>query len=189
MTTTATTATDTAPGAPPPHPSETIRYLPLSALTLSERNVRTIDDTPAELASLKASILAHGPIQNLAVRPVGNLYEVIAGKRRFRAMRELVDEDEFHPDMMVACRILDKSANDTEISLAENEARVGMHVGDQGTASARLTAAGARCGGGARGRGGGGPGGWGGGGGGLFCVGLLCGLGVVSLLWSALRSC
>jgi len=137
--TTATTATDTATGAPPPHPSETVRDLPLSALTLSERNVRTIDDTPAELASLKASILAHGPIQNLAVRPVGKLYEVIAGKRRFRAMRELADEGEIHPDMMVACRILDESTNDTEISLAENEARVGMHVVDQVTAFRRLT--------------------------------------------------
>ncbi len=137
--TTATTATDTAPGAPPPHPSETVRDLPLSALTLGERNVRTIDDTPAELASLKASILAHGPIQNLAVRPAGNLYEVIAGKRRFRAMRELVDEGEIHPDMMVACRILDEFTNDIEISLAENEARVGMHVVDQVTAFRRLT--------------------------------------------------
>ncbi|MCY4636537.1 MAG: ParB/RepB/Spo0J family partition protein [Acidobacteria bacterium] len=137
--TTATTATDTATGAPPPHPSETVRDLPLSALTLSERNVRTIDDTPAELASLKASILAHGPIQNLAVRPVGKLYEVIAGKRRFRAMRELADEGEIHPDMMVACRILDESTNDTEISLAENEARVRMHVVDQVTAFRRLT--------------------------------------------------
>ena len=137
MTTTATT--DTAPGAPAPHPSETVRDLPLSALTLGERNVRTIDDTPAELASLKASILAHGPIQNLAVRPAGKLYEVIAGKRRFKAMRELVDEGEIHPDMMVACRILDEFTNDIEISLAENEARVGMHVVDQVTAFRRLT--------------------------------------------------
>ncbi|MCY4634531.1 MAG: ParB/Srx family N-terminal domain-containing protein, partial [Acidobacteria bacterium] len=137
MTTTATT--DTAPGAPAPQPSGTVRDLPLSALTLGERNVRTIDDTPAELASLKASILAHGPIHNLAVRPAGKLYEVIAGKRRFTAMRELVDEGEIHPDMMVACRILDESTNDIEISLAENEARVGMHVVDQVTAFRRLT--------------------------------------------------
>ena len=144
MTTTATTDTtdtaDTAPGAPPPaHPSETVRDLPLSALTLSERNVRTVDDTPEESASLKASILAHGLIENLAVRPVDELYEVIAGKRRFRAMRELVDEGEIHPGMMVACRILDESANDTEISLAENEARVVMHPVDQVTAFRRLT--------------------------------------------------
>ncbi|MYD88412.1 MAG: chromosome partitioning protein ParB, partial [Acidobacteria bacterium] len=84
MTTTATT--EAAPGAPPPIPSEMVRDLPLSALTLSERNVRTIDDTPEELAILKASILAHGLIENLAVRPVGARYEVIAGQRRFRAM-------------------------------------------------------------------------------------------------------
>ena len=137
MTTTATA--ESAPGAPPPHPSETVRDLPLSALTLFERNVRTVDADPAELESLKASILAHGLIENLAVRLTGDRYEVIAGKRRFRAMRELVDENEIHPDMMVACRILDESANDTEISLAENEVRVGMHPVDQVTAFRRLT--------------------------------------------------
>ena len=137
MTTTATTKT--APGAPPPHPSETVRDLPLSALTLGERNVRTIDDTPEELESLKASILAHGLIENLTVRPVDNVYEVIAGKRRFRGMRDLVEAGKIHPDLMVACRILDETANDTEISLAENEARVAMHPVDQVTAFRRLT--------------------------------------------------
>ena len=134
MTTTATTETAAAP-----HPSETIRDLPLSALTLSERNVRTVDDTPAELESLKASILAHGLIENLTVRPVDDRYEVIAGKRRFRGMRELVEAGKIHPDMMVPCRILDESANDTEISLAENEVRVGMHPVDQVSAFRRLT--------------------------------------------------
>ena len=54
-------------------------------------------------------------------------------------MRELVDENEIHPDMMVACRILDESANDTEISLAENEVRAGMHPVDQVSAFRRLT--------------------------------------------------
>ncbi len=137
---TATTTTEAASGAtPPPHPSETVRDLPLSALTLSERNVRTIDDTPEEMAILKASILSHGLIENLAVRFVDDRYEVIAGRRRFRAMRELVDAGEVHPDMMVACRILDEFTNDTEISLAENEARVAMHPVDQVTAFRRLT--------------------------------------------------
>ena len=137
---TTSTATEAAPGAPPPpHPSEAVRDLPLSALTLSERNVRTIDDTPEEIAILKASILAHGLIENLAVRLVDHLYEVIAGRRRLRAMRQLVEAGEIHPDMMVPCRILDESANDTEISLAENEARVAMHPVDQVTAFRRLT--------------------------------------------------
>ena len=136
---TRTTAPEAAPAAPPPHPSESVRDLPLSALTLSERNVRTVDDTPEELESLKASILAHGLIENLTVRPVGRLYEVIAGKRRFRGMRELIEAGKIHPDMMVPCRILDESANDTEISLAENEVRVGMHPVDQVTAFRRLT--------------------------------------------------
>ena len=134
MTTTATTEAAAAP-----HPSETVRDLPLSALTLGGRNVRTIDDTPAEIESLKASILAHGLIENLAVRPADGRYEVVAGKRRVRAMRDLADAGEIHPDMMVACRILDETANDTEISLAENEARVGMHPVDQVTAFRRLT--------------------------------------------------
>ena len=139
MTTTATATTEAGPAAAPPHPSETVRDLPLSALTLGERNVRTIDDTPEELESLKASILAHGLIENLTVRPAGGGYEVIAGKRRFRGMRELVEAGKIHPDLMVACRILDETANDTEISLAENEARVAMHPVDQVTAFRRLT--------------------------------------------------
>ncbi len=42
----------------------------------------------ASLSDLAASIARHGVLQPLLLRPVDDLYEIIAGERRFRAARE-----------------------------------------------------------------------------------------------------
>ena len=42
-----------------------------------------------ELAELKASIQANGLLQPILVRPIGDRFEIVAGERRFRAIREL----------------------------------------------------------------------------------------------------
>lgn len=48
---------------------------------------RAFDD--AELAELQASIRANGLLQPLVVRPAGTGFELVAGERRFRAVRAL----------------------------------------------------------------------------------------------------
>lgn len=73
----------------------TIQTIPLDKLALAEGNVRR---TGAEtnLDELAASIAAHGLLQNLSVRasvdakgqPTGR-YEVVAGGRRWRALKRL----------------------------------------------------------------------------------------------------
>jgi ParB/RepB/Spo0J family partition protein len=69
-----------------------IKSIPLNKLVQSPRNVRRHSD-PAADAELKASIAAHGLLQNLIVRPAAKgKFEVEAGERRRRAMLALADE-------------------------------------------------------------------------------------------------
>lgn len=46
------------------------------------------DFDKSALSDLAASIAQHGILQPLLLRPVGDMYEIIAGERRFRAARE-----------------------------------------------------------------------------------------------------
>ena len=92
-----------------------IRNIPLSQLELSPDNVRKTPADASAFAELKASIVAHGLLENLIVRrhgtrpgfqdqvqgrlPAGR-YAVIAGGRRLAAMQALAAEgalDEDHP--------------------------------------------------------------------------------------------
>ena len=122
--------------------TETIHYLPLSALRVSERNVRTVPGSDQALDELKASIAAHGLLKNLVVRANESksetVYDVIAGRRRLEAYRRLTKDGEVHPDVLIPCRILDDDTDDTEISLAENTVRLAMHPVDQVAAFGRL---------------------------------------------------
>ena len=69
-----------------------IKSIPLNKLVQSPRNVRRHSD-PAADAELKASIAAHGLLQNLIVRPAAKgKFEVEAGERRRRAMLALADD-------------------------------------------------------------------------------------------------
>ena len=69
-----------------------IKTIPLNKLVQSPRNVRRHADAAAD-AELKASIAAHGLLQNLIVRPgAKGRFEVEAGERRRRAMLALVDD-------------------------------------------------------------------------------------------------
>lgn len=96
-------------------------------------NVRKFDKTA--VAAMKASILAHGIIQPIAVRPPkegdldleGQLYRIFAGGRRFRAMEELVTEKKIPADYAVPIIIREgDDATAKELSLAENLIRSGM---------------------------------------------------------------
>jgi len=121
-----------------------IKSIPLNKLVQSPRNVRRHSD-PAADAELKASIAAHGLLQNLIVRPAGKgKFEVEAGERRRRAMLALADEKLLARDHEVTCLVLEDSAEAAvETSLAENFHRLAMNPADEAQAFAALVAGGA----------------------------------------------
>jgi ParB family chromosome partitioning protein len=109
----------------------------VNQLEKSPLNVRR---TAAKGASdeLKASILAHGLMQNLVVTDAGEgRFRVIAGNRRLEALRALQEEGRLPSDHAVPCQIAgeDRAA---ELSLAENTVRLDMHPADEFEAIARL---------------------------------------------------
>ena len=108
------------------------QHLPLAVLELAPENVRT---TPAGLladAELKASIAAHGIIENLVVYPAAQgRFAVSAGGRRFEQTKALVADGVFGPDHPVPCRIQPDAEAARELSLVENVVRAAMHPADQ----------------------------------------------------------
>ena len=108
----------------------------LSALKLSPANVRKVQDNG--IASLAADIEAHGILQNLIVteQPKGK-YAVVAGGRRYRALKQLQKAKKISAGFKVPIIIRDK-AEATEISLAENVQREAMHPADAVAAYAKL---------------------------------------------------
>lgn len=87
---------------------------------------------------LKASILAHGLMQNLVVTDAGDgSYRVIAGGRRLAAIHALQAEGKLPGDFAVPCQIVTEE-HALEMSLAENTVRLAMHPADQFEAFAGL---------------------------------------------------
>jgi ParB family chromosome partitioning protein len=121
-----------------------IKSIPLNKLVQSPRNVRRHSD-PAADTELKASISAHGLLQNLIVRPAAKgKFEVEAGERRRRAMLALADEKILARDHEVTCLVLEDSAEvAVETSLAENFHRLAMNPADEAQAFAALVSGGA----------------------------------------------
>lgn len=75
--------------ATPPEPGTTLdgaRSLPLALIDPNPTQARQSFDTAA-LDELAASITAHGVIEPVVVRPVGDRYQIVAGERRTRAAR------------------------------------------------------------------------------------------------------
>ena len=86
-----------------------------------------------------SSILAHGLLASLVVRPEGELFAVVAGKRRLDALKYLSKHDPgISPDYLVPCRVIGEDDMPSELSLAENMVRVAMHPVDQYVAFAGL---------------------------------------------------
>ena len=138
------------------HPEPTVRSIPLSRLELAPENVRKTPADPAALEELKASIAAHGLLENLIVRIEDTGHDpgsgpeqahvdrcaVVAGGRRLAAMKALVEEGTLDADHPVPCRVIGAAENAGELSLAENVVRVAMHPADQVVAFLRLSEAG-----------------------------------------------
>jgi hypothetical protein len=104
-----------------------IKSIPLTKLVQSPRNVRRHGD-PAADSELKASIAAHGLLQNLIVRPAARgKFEVEAGERRRCALLALAEEKVLPKRYEVTCLVLEDDAEiAVETSLAENFHRLAM---------------------------------------------------------------
>jgi ParB family chromosome partitioning protein len=90
------------------------------------------------LDELKASLLAHGLMQNLVATDAGDgTFHVIAGGRRLEAIRSLQAEGKLPQDYAVPCQIV-RDEHALEMSLAENTVRLAMHPADQFEAFAAL---------------------------------------------------
>ena len=122
-----------------------IQSIPLSQLELSPANVRRTSASKTAFAELKASIAAHGLLENLIVRAIdgSDRYAVIAGGRRLTALIDLAREGMLSTDYPVPCRVVDDTAPESELSLAENVVRAAMHPADQVEAFAGLADGGA----------------------------------------------
>jgi len=126
--------------------SQALQTIPLSHLMRSDANVRK---TGAEegIDELAASIIAHGLLQNLTVRPVAGRtkgrggksprFEVIAGGRRLAALQRLAAHGDLASDAPIPCHVIAEGIA-TEISLAENALQCPMHPADQYEAFAAL---------------------------------------------------
>ena len=118
-------------------PDPVIRSIPLDRLELSPANVRRTAAGKSAFAELKASIAAHGLLENLVVRPLGpgqdgaDRYAVIVGGRRLAALTDLAGEGVLDGDDPVPCRVIDYGVADNELSLTENVVRAAMHPADQ----------------------------------------------------------
>ena len=95
---------------------------------------------------MKASIAAHGLLENLVVRMDGpadaGAYAVVAGGRRLAAMKALAEEGVVDADHPVPCLVAADPDTVGELSLAENIVRITMHPVDQVIAFSKLADAG-----------------------------------------------
>lgn len=113
--------------------------VPLSQLVPSKRNPRKVRPSQQSHQSLVALIRAYGLLQPLVVRPVegkARQYEVVAGHRRLRALREIHRND---GDPRIACVLRDVDDETADaVSLGENFGREAMHPLDEAEAFDKL---------------------------------------------------
>lgn len=109
-------------------PSET-KLIPISQIDENPQNPRSeIGDT----ADLEASITSHGLLQPITVRPVGKRFQVVAGSRRFEALKKLGYKS-------AKCEVRKMTdAVAFEIATAENVNRREMNPADECLAVARM---------------------------------------------------
>ncbi len=121
----------------PAQPSQQMLLVPLSRLRPSRRNVRKTVGPSIE--ALAASIERVGLLQNLTVTLAadGRHYEVVAGGRRFAALKLLAKKHRIAKDWDAPCLLVADSSARTA-SLTENVQREAMHPADQFEAFAAL---------------------------------------------------
>ena len=113
------------------HTASNLIEIPFNKLVLWEGNVRKTG-VESGLDELAASIAAHGLLNPLLVRKEAKgRYAVIAGQRRYLALRRLADAGNIGKTAPVSCHLREDAQDDSELSLAENVVRIAMHPADQ----------------------------------------------------------
>ncbi len=103
----------------------------INKLTAWEGNVRKTD-ADSGIDELAASIASHGLLQSLVVtKGKRGKYLVIAGRRRYLALKALAKSGAIESDMPVPCSVAATDIDPAELSLAENIVRMKMHPADQ----------------------------------------------------------
>ena len=104
-----------------------IQTIDINKLTISSLNVRTLSDGET-LCKLRENIKIHGLLNPLTVKLNNNttMYEIIAGQRRFNAIKELKFNN-------VQCNVISNTSPETKqivLSLTENMHRDKMKLSD-----------------------------------------------------------
>lgn len=113
--------------------TNTTRTIPLNLIDGWADNPRRITDHD-NFKELKSSILAHGLLQSIVVRPspdTDGRFQVIAGYRRCMALLDLAADGKIAFDYPVLASILTDDNDALEVALAENVVREPMHPIDQ----------------------------------------------------------
>ena len=100
-----------------------LKNIALSALSISPLNMRAKDKNP-DISDILPSIRENGIRQTLLVRPEGDGYGVVAGRRRYYALMKIAEES--GKKLKAPCGILESEddAVAIEASLIENLARL-----------------------------------------------------------------
>lgn len=100
-----------------------LKEIPLGKLSISKLNMRAKDKNP-DLSDILPSIRENGIHQTLLVRPEGDGFGIIAGRRRYYALLKVAEET--GKKLKVPCGVLDSDddALAIEASLIENLARL-----------------------------------------------------------------
>lgn len=100
-----------------------LKDIPLEKLSISKLNMRAKDKDP-DISDILPSIRQHGVHQTLLVRPEGEGFGIVAGRRRFHALLKVAEET--GEKLTAPCGILetDDDAVAVEASLIENLARL-----------------------------------------------------------------
>ncbi|MGE0184055.1 MAG: ParB/RepB/Spo0J family partition protein [Parvularculaceae bacterium] len=117
------------------------RDIPLSALHISKTNMRHGRKAP-DVADIFPSIRAKGIRQPLLVRPEGEGFGVVAGRRRFFALKQVEKETSETP--LVRCEVMTDADEASAIaaSIIENVGRRAAHEMEEYVAFKRLADAG-----------------------------------------------
>ena len=140
-------STETSMNHIAPQPEAAIREIPLSCLALAPENVRKTPPDAFADHQLRASIAAHGLLENLVARADepnesgAERFAVVAGGRRLAALKALAEDGTLDVDHPVPCKIA-ANGDAGELSLAENMIRIAMHPADQVVAFSTLAASG-----------------------------------------------
>ncbi|WP_315833503.1 ParB/RepB/Spo0J family partition protein [Bradyrhizobium prioriisuperbiae] len=117
-----------------------LKHIPLNKLKIATLNVRHGRKAP-DVSDILPSIRARGVLQPVLVRPCGEGFEVVAGRRRYFAANQAAEEQGLSPDeAMLPCAVIAEGDDVAalEASLIENVARAPMDELSEYEAYARL---------------------------------------------------